>query len=155
MRKAATMQPYGDAEAGKDRYESAAQTGTGIFKNAFADRWTTDINAHEPVDKWVHTEIIQHIIDMCGFSANYLVVQCMDQQQWSELEHVVMMKLDEIKDFKPTEMIVLLSMMESQWQFTKRSSKHHVSPLLWRLQMELEILLVLLEPQVPVISLLL
>jgi hypothetical protein len=49
--KAATMQPYGDAEAGilvghEDSYESAAQTGTGIFKNAFADRWTTDMDAH-------------------------------------------------------------------------------------------------------------
>jgi hypothetical protein len=103
--KAATMQLYGDAEAGicggdEDRYESAAQTGTGIFKNAFADLWTTDMDAHGPEDKWVHTEIIQHIIDMCGFSADSLMVRYMDQQQWSELEHVVMTKLDEIKDFK-------------------------------------------------------
>jgi hypothetical protein len=84
--KAATMQPYGDAEAGirggdEDRYESEAQTGTGIFKNAFADLWTTNMDAHEPEDKWVRTEIIQHIIDMCGFSANFLMVRYMDQQQ--------------------------------------------------------------------------
>jgi hypothetical protein len=99
------MQPYGDAEAGirggdEDRYESAAENGTGIFKNAFADQWATDMDAHEPEDKWGHTEIIQHIIDMCGFSADSLMVRYMDQQQWSELEHVVMTKLDEIKDFK-------------------------------------------------------
>jgi hypothetical protein len=28
------------------------------------------------------------------------MVQYMDQQQWSELEHVVVTKLDEIKEFK-------------------------------------------------------
>jgi hypothetical protein len=93
---------YGDAEAGirggdEDRHESADQTGTGIFKNAFADQWTIDMDAHEPEDKWVHTEIIQH---MCGFSADSPMVRYMDQQQWSELEHVVMTKLDEIKDFE-------------------------------------------------------
>jgi hypothetical protein len=47
--KAATMHPYGDAEADirggdEDRYESVAQTGTGIFKNAFADQWMTLMN---------------------------------------------------------------------------------------------------------------
>jgi hypothetical protein len=58
------------------------------------------MDSHEPEDKWVHTEIIQHIIDMCGFSADSLMVQYMDQQQWPELKYVVMTKLDEIKDFK-------------------------------------------------------
>jgi hypothetical protein len=84
--KAATMQLLWEAEAGirsddEDHLESAAQIGTGIFKNAFADQWTTDMDAHKPEDKWVHTEIIQHIIDMCGFSADSLMVQYMDQQQ--------------------------------------------------------------------------
>jgi hypothetical protein len=71
---------YGDTEAGihggdEDFYDSAAQTGTGIFINAFADQWTTDMDAHEPEHKWVCTEIIQHIIDICGFLSDSLVVK--------------------------------------------------------------------------------
>jgi hypothetical protein len=59
-----------------------------------------DMVAREPEDKWFHTEIMQHIIDICGFSSNSPMMQYMDQQQWSELEHKVMTKLDEIKEFK-------------------------------------------------------
>jgi hypothetical protein len=100
--RAATTQPYGVAEAGirGGDEDSEEPPCTGIFKTNFADQWTTDMGAHKPEDNWVCTEIIQHIIDMCGFSADSLMVQYIDQQQWSELEHVVMTKLDEIKDFK-------------------------------------------------------
>jgi hypothetical protein len=41
---------------------------------------TTDMDAHEPEDKWFRTDIIQHIIDMCGFSNNSQMVEYMDQQ---------------------------------------------------------------------------
>jgi Mg-chelatase subunit ChlI len=67
------------------------------LRQVFADRWTTNIDAHEPEDKWVHTKIIKHIIELCGFSPDSLMVRYMDQQQWSELEQVVMTTLDEIK----------------------------------------------------------
>jgi hypothetical protein len=30
--------------SGDDQFKSAAQTGTGIFKNAFGDQWKTDLN---------------------------------------------------------------------------------------------------------------
>jgi hypothetical protein len=73
--------------------------GTGIFANAFADQWISQQNDPASEDKWVRSEIIQHIIDLCGFSVDSLMVLYMDQQQWSELEHVVMTALDEIKDF--------------------------------------------------------
>jgi hypothetical protein len=66
---------------------------------SFADQWKSQQNDPGSEDKWVRSEIIQHIIDLCGFSADSLMVRYMDQQQWSELEHVVMTALDEIKDF--------------------------------------------------------
>jgi hypothetical protein len=98
------MRPYGATDTGirgndENRYESEAHAGTGIFANAFADQLTSQQNDPGSEIKWVRSEIIQHIIDLCGFSADSLIVHYMDQQQWSELEHVVMTALDEIKDF--------------------------------------------------------
>jgi hypothetical protein len=97
------MRPQGAAKAGisggDDRFESATQAGTDIFTCAFADQWTSQQNDPGSEDKRVCLEIIQHIIDLCGFSADSLMVHYMDQQQWSELEHMVMTALDEIKDF--------------------------------------------------------
>jgi hypothetical protein len=57
------------------------------------------MDVHELEDKWVRTEIIKHIIKLYSFYEDSLMVRNMDQQQWSELEHVVMAKLDEIKEF--------------------------------------------------------
>jgi hypothetical protein len=84
-----TMRPYGSMETGirggdENRYESEAHAGTGIFANAFADQWTAQQNDPGSEDKWVCSEIIQNIIDLCGFSADSLMVRYMDQQQWSE-----------------------------------------------------------------------
>jgi hypothetical protein len=92
---AATTHPYSSAGvgihgSGGDRFRSAAQTGTGIFKNAFGDQWTTDMNDPIPEDATPRTEIINHIIKICGFSSDSLMVKYIDQQQWSELAHVVM-----------------------------------------------------------------
>jgi hypothetical protein len=99
-----TMRPSGSTETGirggdENRFQSQAHAGTGIFANAFADQWTSQQDDPGSEDKWVRSEIIQHIIDLCGFPADSLMVRYMDQQQWSELEHVVMAALDEIKDF--------------------------------------------------------
>jgi hypothetical protein len=81
----ATMRPQVTANAGisggDDRFESEAQAGTGIFTNAFADQWTSQQNDPGSEDKWVRSEIIQHINDLCGFSADSLMVHYMDQQQ--------------------------------------------------------------------------
>jgi hypothetical protein len=47
-----------------------AHSGTGIFKNTFADRWTADMDDPEPEDTSSRTDIINHIIKICGFSAD-------------------------------------------------------------------------------------
>jgi hypothetical protein len=98
------MRPYGSTETGirggdENCYESEAHAWTGIFANAFADQWKSQQNDPGSEEKWVRSEIIQHIIDLCGFSADSLMMHYMDQQQWYELEHVVRTALDEIKDF--------------------------------------------------------
>jgi hypothetical protein len=79
METTSTMWPYGSMETGirsgdENRYESEAHAGTGIFANAFADQWTSQHNDPGSEDKWVHSEIIQHIIDLCVFSADSLMV---------------------------------------------------------------------------------
>jgi hypothetical protein len=55
----AKLRPQGTANAGisggDDHFESAAQTGTGIFTNVFADQWTSQQNDPGSEDKWVHS----------------------------------------------------------------------------------------------------
>jgi hypothetical protein len=45
------------------------------------------------------TDIINHFIKICGFSHDSLMVKYIDQQQWSELAHIVMHGLEDSKDF--------------------------------------------------------
>jgi hypothetical protein len=76
---AVTMPPYLSAGAGicgsgGDRSKSADQSGTGIFTTAFADQWTTDIDDPEPEGASPCTDNINHIIKICGFSTNSLIV---------------------------------------------------------------------------------
>jgi hypothetical protein len=102
---ATTTPPYLSAGidirgSGGDRFRSAAQTGTGIFKNAFADQWTANMDDPLPEDTPSHTEIINHFIKICGFSHGSLMVQYIDQQQWSKLAHIVMHGLEDSKDFE-------------------------------------------------------
>jgi ribosomal protein S24E len=47
-----------------------------------------------PEDTPPRTEIINHIIKICGFSSDSMMVKYIDQQQWLELEHVVMHGLE-------------------------------------------------------------
>jgi hypothetical protein len=65
-----TMRPYGSTETGirsgdENRYESEAHAGTGIFANAFSDQWTSQQNDPVSEDKWVRSEIIQHVYLTC------------------------------------------------------------------------------------------
>ena len=55
----------------------------GIFENTFADEWTTS----EP-DALTHSAIIDHIIQICDFPADSIMVKYIGQQQWSTLAHV-------------------------------------------------------------------
>jgi hypothetical protein len=101
---AATTSPYSSAGVGMhgsggDQFRSADQAGTGIFKNA--TKWTTDMNDPTPPC----TKIINHIIKISGFSSDLLMVKYIDQQQWSELSHVVMQGLE---DSKSVEVFVMM-----------------------------------------------
>jgi hypothetical protein len=71
--------------SGGDRVRSAAHTGTGIFKNAFADQCTANMDDHLTEEATPSTDTINHFIKICGFSHDILMVQYIDQQQWSEL----------------------------------------------------------------------
>jgi hypothetical protein len=66
----------------------------GIFKNAFADEWTTS----KP-DTLARTAIIDHVINLCDLPADYIMVKSVDQQQWSTLEHVVSVGFEEVGEF--------------------------------------------------------
>jgi hypothetical protein len=46
-----------------------------------------------------HTPVIAKIIALCGFPADSTMVRYIDQQGWTELEHVTSVGVDEIKDF--------------------------------------------------------
>jgi hypothetical protein len=100
----ATTPPYLSAGAdahcsGGDQFRSAAQTGTGIFKNALGDQWTIYMHDPLPEDTPPQTEIINHIIKICGFSSDLMMVKYIDHLQWSELAHVVMHGLEDSKGF--------------------------------------------------------
>jgi hypothetical protein len=60
--------------SGGDWFRSAAQIGTGIFKNAFADQCTANMDDPIPEDTPSCTEIINHFIKICGFSHDSLMV---------------------------------------------------------------------------------
>jgi hypothetical protein len=47
----------------------------------------------------VHTLVISKIISLCDFPADSTMVRYIDQQGWSELEHVAMIDVDVVKDF--------------------------------------------------------
>jgi hypothetical protein len=69
------MPPYlsdgaGIRGSGGDCSKSAAQSGTSIFKTA----WTTDMDDPEPEDTSACTDIINHIIKICGFYTDSLMV---------------------------------------------------------------------------------
>jgi hypothetical protein len=53
-----------------------------------------------PEDTPPRTEIINHIIKICGFSSDSMMVKYIDQQQWLELAHVVMHGLEDSKGFE-------------------------------------------------------
>jgi hypothetical protein len=101
---AATTPPYSAGVdihgSGGDWHELVAQTDTGIYKNAFGDQWTTGMGNQEAEDTYICTDIINHIIKICGFSEDLLMVRYITQQQWAELAHVVMHGFDDAKDFE-------------------------------------------------------
>jgi hypothetical protein len=45
------------------------------------------------------TEIIQHLIKLCGFSEDSTMVKYIDQQQWEDLSHILIHDVGDVKDF--------------------------------------------------------
>jgi hypothetical protein len=102
---AATTSPYLSAGvdicgSGGYRVRSAAQTSIGIFENAFADQWTANMDDHLTEEAPSRADIIIHFIKICGFSHDSSMVRYIDQQQWSELAHIVMHGLEDSKSFE-------------------------------------------------------
>jgi hypothetical protein len=66
----------------------------GISQNTFANEWTTS----EPAPL-THSAIIDHIIQICAFHADSIMVKYICQQQWSTLAHVISVRLHEVNKF--------------------------------------------------------
>jgi hypothetical protein len=59
------------------RITATAVVHQGISANAFADEWT------EPEsESLAHSTIIDHVIKVCDFSADSVMVNYIEQQQW-------------------------------------------------------------------------
>jgi hypothetical protein len=65
-----------------------------IFENAFSDEWTVA----EP-DPPTRTTIIDHVIRICDFPSDSVLMKFIDQQQWSMLEHDVSAGFDDVGEF--------------------------------------------------------
>jgi hypothetical protein len=66
----------------------------GIFENPFADEWT-----EAEMERQAHTEILDHVIQLCDFPFDSVMVKYIDQQQWSALPHIITVGFDEIDEF--------------------------------------------------------
>jgi hypothetical protein len=64
----------------------------GIFEDAFSDEWTEP----EP-ESHTCTAIIDHIIQICDFPADSVMVNYIEQQLWSTLAHVASVGLEEVE----------------------------------------------------------
>jgi hypothetical protein len=100
------------------RMREPTVTHQGIFGNAFADEWTTS----EP-DPLTHSAIIDHIIQICDFPIDSIMVKYIGQKQWSMLAHVVYVGLDEVDDFFTVRKDGL-HLKIHQCLFTSRNSRH-------------------------------
>jgi hypothetical protein len=77
------------------RVMATAVVHQGIFEDAFSDEWT---EPPEP-ESDSRTEIIDHIIQICDFPADSVMVKYIEQQQWSKLAHFVSVGLEEVEEF--------------------------------------------------------
>jgi hypothetical protein len=53
-------------------------------------------NQNQPLEC---TAIIDHVVDLCDFLADSIMMNFIDQQQWSTLEHVVSLGFDDVGEF--------------------------------------------------------
>jgi hypothetical protein len=63
----------------------------GIFENPFSDEWT-----ELELESQAHTAIIDQVIKLCDFPSDSIMVKYIDQQQWSQLVHIVTVELEEV-----------------------------------------------------------
>jgi hypothetical protein len=96
-------------------------------------------DAYESASGKKRTDVIQHIIMLCGFGEDTIMVRYIDQQHWTDLFHVISIDVDEVKDFhtvrddgitfeaKP--MLVHLRVFKAFLLYYKRRSREHPIPL--------------------------
>jgi hypothetical protein len=100
------------------RMTATAVMNHGVFADAFSEKWTEA----EP-ESQVHTVVIDHIIWLCDFPADTVMVNDIDQQQWLTLSHVISVGLEEVDKnfnveddgitFDSTPMLVQLHMFKA------------------------------------------
>jgi hypothetical protein len=65
-------------------------------------------------------EVINHIIDICGFPDDSTMVEYINKQQWTELADVVMITLAEVDEFK---------LVNKDGSYKAKPMQHHVRRL--------------------------
>jgi hypothetical protein len=76
------------------RMMATAVVHQGIFEDPFSDEWT-----ERGPEFQASLAFIDHIIQICDFPADLIMVKYIGQQQWSTLAHVVSVGLDEVNEF--------------------------------------------------------
>jgi hypothetical protein len=76
------------------RMTATAVAHQGIFANAFADEWMEP----EP-ESHAHSTIIDHVVNVCDFSTDSVMVKYIEQHQWSTLAHIVSIGVEEVEEF--------------------------------------------------------
>jgi hypothetical protein len=66
----------------------------GLFVNPFSEESTGSEQ-----ESRAHTVVTDHIIQLCDFPADSVMVKYIDQQQWSTLSHVILVGLEEVDEF--------------------------------------------------------
>jgi hypothetical protein len=80
--------------AGCVRMAETVMMHQGIFENAFAEEWI-----EKEKELQARSDIIDHVIKVCDFPGDSVMVKYIDQQQWSMLEHVVSVGIDDVGEF--------------------------------------------------------
>jgi hypothetical protein len=59
----------------------------------------TSFESDEGIKVTGRTAIIDHIIGLCGFAEDSIMVEYIDQEEWSKIHHVTSIGIYEVKDF--------------------------------------------------------
>jgi hypothetical protein len=88
--------PHGNVPSGNTDQEHPNAPAS-VLGDATLPVTTNDDNSNSVT---VHSPVIEKIMLLCGFSADSTMARYIEQQQWTELHHVLTISRDEIKEFK-------------------------------------------------------